>query len=67
MRFFEKKHIFIVKVYYETKSYVTVQTRFHDEYPYCEMFPKISIKRLVDKFERTGSLHDAKGEDERML
>ncbi len=45
----------------KTKSYVAVQTPFHDEYPDHETFPKSSIKRLVDKFERTSLVHDAKG------
>ncbi len=43
-----------------TYLYVAVQTRFHDEYPDYETFPESSIKRLVDKFERTGLVHDAK-------
>ncbi len=42
------------------QSYITVQTRFHDEYPDHKMFPKSSIKRLVDKSERTGCVHNAK-------
>ncbi len=61
MRFSKKEGIFIVKVYYDTKSYVTVQTRFHDDYPDQETFPKSSIKPLVAKFERTGLVYDAKG------
>ncbi len=61
MRFSKKERIFIAEVYYETKSYIAVQTWFHDEYPDHKMFPKSCIKRLVDKFERMGSAHNAKG------
>ena len=48
MPFCNKKRTFILEHYFVTKSYITVQKAFQNEYPGESAPNKSSIKRIVD-------------------
>ena len=49
-----KKAAEVVKLYFETKSPVTVIRRMQKLYPEDERLTKVQIHRLVKRFEQTG-------------
>ncbi len=55
MKFSAEQKVFIVCVY-RTKSYKNVQEEFFAKYSDWNTLLNCSIKRVVDKFERTGSI-----------
>ncbi len=54
-----KLHVFIIKVYYATKTYAKVIEEFKNDYPESGNIPNTAIKRLIDKFEKTSSEQEA--------
>ncbi len=61
MVFSQKRRIFLLKYYYETKSYKKVQNQFQEAYPDENVISDSSVQRLVKKFEETGTVRDLLG------
>ncbi len=61
MVFSQERRIFLLKRYYETKSYKVIRNQFQEAYPDENVIPDSSIQRLVKKFEETGTVHDLPG------
>ena len=60
--------IFIVKSYYETKSYNQVQTKFRTLFPECLLTNKAKIRKSIKKYKRDGtSLNMNKGKSGRRI
>ncbi len=59
--FFLQQRIFLLKCYYETQSYKTVQNQFQEAYPDENVIPDSFIKHLEKKFEETGTVRDVPG------
>ncbi len=59
--FSQEEKIFLLKCYYETKSYKTVRNQFQEVYPDENVIPDSSIQRLVKKFKETGTVRDLPG------
>ncbi len=49
-----KQRLFIIKVYYATKSYAKVKEKFRNEYPESGDILNSTIKHLIDKFKKMG-------------
>ncbi len=51
MKFSIEQNMFIVRIYYATKSYKKVQEEFSGKYSDWSTLPDSSVKCVVDKFE----------------
>ncbi len=40
------------------QNYAKIKEKFEKEYPESGSIPKSTINRLIDKFEKTGSVHE---------
>ncbi len=56
MNFLQNQNIFIVKVFYESRSYKFVHEQLIAKFPDREPSIKLSISHLIRKFETTGSV-----------
>jgi response regulator of citrate/malate metabolism len=54
-----EQRTFCVKAYFESKSYVIVQRKFEQKFKMLSPGKSV-IKKIVDKFENTGSVKDDK-------
>ncbi len=59
MSFSQNERVFIVRVYYETRSYKSVREQFTKKFVGREPLTKLSICRLMQKFESTGNVGNA--------
>ncbi len=59
MSFSRNERVFIVWVYYKTRSYKSVREQFTKKFVGCELPKKSSICRLMRKFESTGNIGNA--------
>ncbi len=66
MVFSQEQRIFLLKCYYEMKSYKTVRIQFQEVYPVENLIPDSSIQSRVKKFEETGTVRDLLGHGQRM-
>ncbi len=57
--FFYKTALFIIKVYCDT--YTKMKEESKNEYPESSNIPNSTMKCLIDKFEKTGWLHNMLG------
>ncbi len=53
--------IFQIANYYATKLYAKVKEKFKNEYPESTNIPNSTMKHLIDKFEKMGSVNDVPG------
>ncbi len=61
MVFLQEQRIFLLKRYYETKSYKIVRNQLQVAYPDENVMPDSSTQCLVKKFEETGTVRDLPG------